>query len=148
MELRKINPETLQDTSCAKCDTGPIELPQIYFDHFKNSSNAADPNNPQGATNPPIFKRLPNFQYEGKCKQKFDKLHEILSYSPWRRQNVNKFGDPISPNKNVNREGEMGGDGKAKEGPDESLREELLSPSGWAFADDGVESTDSTPDER
>merc|ERR1712226_159422 len=122
---RCISPDSITDT-----DDDLSEVTQKLnclspedFSNLKNCSN-------------PVFKRLPNFKYEGKCKDEFDRLHEILSFSPWRRR-AEKSREVF--NSNFRQKFVNGTSGRVISDTEQSIYEEraqLLSPSQWDFADD------------
>merc|ERR1712226_103296 len=122
---RCISPDSITDT-----DDDLSEVTQKLnclspedFSNLKNCSN-------------PVFKRLPNFKYEGKCKDEFDRLHEILSFSPWRRQ-AEKSREVF--NSNLRQKFVNGTSGRVISDTEQTIYEEraqLLSPSQWDFADD------------
>ncbi len=87
----------------------------------------------------PIFKRLPNFEYEGRCKDEFERLHEILSYSPWRKRAEESKKKLISTTKICKQK-------PTNAVPQSSVKDnQLLSPSEWAFADDVSDSDCNSP---
>ncbi|XP_075245906.1 uncharacterized protein LOC142339620 isoform X2 [Convolutriloba macropyga] len=126
---RCISPDSITDTDDETCDslikktTTTLIAPQD-FSKADNCSN-------------PIFKRLPNFQYEGRCKDEFERLHEILSFSPWRRQ-AEQSREAFNARHHCSN-GTISSESRTAHRELKSLEEErsdLLSPSQWAYADD------------